>query len=90
MAVTAAEVVDRPALVSRSTLNRCFVNASVQSAIRDATNLSVKAPFCDGDHIVKVKIRNMVVSVEVGANGRVPFLLPSSLEAPECGGVVRS
>ncbi len=36
MAITAAEVVDRSALVSKSTLNRCFGTASykVQSEMR--------------------------------------------------------
>jgi hypothetical protein len=33
MAITAAEVVPRPALVSRSTLNRCLVPPSVQTQV---------------------------------------------------------
>jgi hypothetical protein len=39
---------------------------------KGSRSLSVKAPFCDGYHIVKVKPANMFVFVEIRAHGRVP------------------
>ena len=84
MAITAAEVVAWPVLVSSSTAQSlpCGCVGAKCNPRCDKRRLSVKAPFCDGHHIIKVKPAIWLYLSKLGLTGSAMPASSSSLEAP--------
>lgn len=84
MAITAAEVVAWPVLVSSSTAQSlpCGCVGAKCNPRCDKRRLSVKAPFCDGHHIIKVKPAIWLHLSKLGLTESAMPASSSSLEAP--------
>src|SRR5438094_10302485 len=84
MAITAAEVVAWPVLVSRSTAQSlpCGCVGAKCNPRCDKRRLSVKAPFCDGLHIIMVKHAIWLYLAKLGLTESAMPSSAKSWEAP--------
>src|SRR5207247_9458964 len=80
MAITAGEVVARPVRGSSSAAESlpCGCVGAKCNPRCDKRRLSVKAPFCDGHHIIKVKPAIWLYLSKLGLTGSV---MPGSLSS---------